>query len=157
MKRNRVYLSGGMQYASDGGASWRSSLGEWLHTTLGHTVIDPVTESEKILRSLRRKGWRLPGGDRTGGDWPRFFPLIVDRDVRLVRSSQYIICLWNESARRGAGTQGELTVAREARIPVYLVTRSSLARTPGWVQGCTTKRFTTITQLKSFLETRFID
>ncbi len=151
MKRMRVYLSGGMQFAEKEGAGWRTTLGTWITESLGHTVIDPVIESRQLLARLRRSGWSLRGRDRVGGDWERFFRMVVDHDIRLVRSSDYVVCLWNGSARRGAGTQGELTIARESRIPVFLVTRSQVPHVPGWVQGCSTRTFRNFTELRRFL------
>ncbi len=156
MRSRTVYLSGGMQFARGTGASWRADLGGWIRRTLGHRVIDPVIESEALMKKLRSEGWHLRGRTRTGGDWPQFFRQVVDRDCRLVRRADYIVCLWDSSARRGAGTQGELTIAREQRIPVYLVTRSPLASIPGWIQGCSTERFGAFNELRTFLQDQFL-
>ena len=49
------------------------------------------------------------------------------------KGSDCVICLWDEGAARGAGTKGELTIARYFGKPVYLVTRSRSKRYRG---GC---------------------
>ena len=147
----KVYLSGGMQFAKRSGSVWREDFGLWVDRELGHLVIDPVQESRHLLKRLRGEHKRLFGASKTGGDWPEFFREIVRRDIDFVRSSDYVVCLWNDGARRGAGTQGELTIARDAAIPVYLVARNSLSKLPGWIQGCTTAHFNGFVSLKRFL------
>ena len=44
-----VYLSGAMEFAENEGAEWRKNLTTWLESELGHTSIDPVVESAKLL------------------------------------------------------------------------------------------------------------
>jgi hypothetical protein len=151
-----VYLSGGMQYADRRGADWRHAMGIWLRNELGHRVIDPVKRSNSLMRRMKNSGARLTGRYRRGGDWPAFFRRVVDVDSRLVaENSDYVICLWDRSARRGAGTQGELTLARRHRIPVYLVSRTPPERLPGWIQGCTTRHFGSWRDLRCHLRTIF--
>lgn len=147
-----AYLSGGMQYAAKRGADWRRSMGAWLREELGHASIDPVERSNALMRRMRNAGARLNGRRRKGGDWAAFFRRVVDIDSRFVsEKTDYVICLWNQSARRGAGTQGELTLARRHRIPVYLVSRVPRERLPGWIQGCLTRHFGSWNELRRFL------
>jgi hypothetical protein len=156
--RVTAYLSGGMQYADRRGAGWRHVMGAWLREELGHVSIDPVERSNRLMRSMRKAGARLTGKRRRGGDWSAFFRRVVDVDSRLVaEKADYVICLWDQSARRGAGTQGELTLARRHRIPVYLVSRTPLERLPGWIQGCTTRQFGSWRDLRSFLRRTSVD
>ncbi|MFH0989764.1 MAG: hypothetical protein V1799_07095 [bacterium] len=151
-KRLKAYLSGGMEYAHREGMDWRKDIEIWLKKNLGHTVFNPNTESEKYL--LKRK---LKDEFRTlkTSDTMRFIRVvhrIVDLDSReIAAKSDYVICLWDEGAQRGAGTQGEVTIARFYKKPVYLVTEMSLTNIPGWVLGCTTKIFPSFTQLQNFL------
>lgn len=152
-----AYLSGGMQFADGRGADWRRDLGEWLRKEIGHLSIDPVERSNRLMRRMRNAGARLTGKQRRGGDWTTFFRRVVDVDSRLVsEESDYVICLWNQSARRGAGTQGELTLARRNRIPIYLVSRTPKERLPGWVQGCITEHFGSWRTLRSYLKTKHL-
>jgi hypothetical protein len=133
-------------------------MGVWLRTELGHVSIDPVERSNALLRRMRNSGSRLKGKHRRGGDWTAFFRRVVDVDSGLVaEKADYVICLWDLSARRGAGTQGELTLARRRRIPVYLVSRTPLERLPGWIQGCTTRHFGTWRDLKRFLRSVYLE
>ena len=155
-KRPTAYLSGGKQYAASGGADWREALGNWLRQELGHRVVDPVRESRRLMARMRAQGMRLRGKRRVGGDWPAFFRRIVDADTRwLTHGSDYVVCLWNGSARKGAGTQGEITIARWRRIPVYVVSRTPLDRMPGWIQGCVACHFRSFADLKRFLVAEF--
>lgn len=158
MKRKKLnaYLSGGMEYARNEGADWRKEIQAWLHQELGHTAFNPAIESAKFRRR------RLKGEDfRTlkNGDLKRFTRLVrllIDRDLAAIAGrSDYLICLWDQRARKGAGTIGELTMARSLRIPVYMVTRIAPENIPGWILGCTTRRFRSFYELKGFLSRKF--
>ncbi len=154
--RMTAYLSGGMQFAIGGGADWRVEMGTWLREVLHHRAIDPVQESRRLISRWKLHGHRLTGSKRTGGDWPAFFRQIVDSDCAFVqREADYVICLWNASARKGAGTQGEVTVARVNRIPVFLVSQTPLQKLPGWIQGCTTRHFSSFRALRMYLIQRY--
>ena len=76
----------------------------------------------------------------------------MDHDCReIAERSDVVICYWDESAMRGAGTKGELTMARFFGKPVYMVTTLPHTEIPGWVLGCTTEFFPSFDQLKTFL------
>jgi hypothetical protein len=141
-----------MEYAANEGRDWRSTLQEWLENTLAATVFNPNRESQKFFdgnypevdfRSLKRTD-------------PIHFQSIVaqlvDLDCREIASrSDYLICYWDEGAMRGAGTKGELTIARFFGKPVYLVTAFPLQEIPGWVLGCTNRIFPSFQALQRFL------
>ena len=151
-RQPRVYLSGGMEYAADEGRDWRSSLESWLENTLHCTVFNPNRESDRFLKA------NLPGEEfrlLKTGDPPRYTS-IVSRLVQLdcteiAERTDFVICLWDVSAMRGAGTKGELTIAKYFGKPVYMVTSTPVAEIPGWVLGCTTRLFSSFDELKAFL------
>jgi hypothetical protein len=66
-----------------------------------------------------------------------------------------VICFFDEAASRGAGTQGELTLAHRAGVPVYLVLGVPIERVSGWILGCATEVFFDFEQLKSFLAIQY--
>jgi hypothetical protein len=154
MKRKtiRVYLSGGMEYAKNEGVNWRNSMDMWIRRNLGHTVFNPNTESEKYLNKA------LPHGDfRTlkSTDINAFTKIVkkfVSMDSKeIAQRSDYIICYWDKSAQRGAGTKGELSIARYFNKPVYVVTCVPKEQIPGWILGCVSKFFASFDELKKFL------
>jgi hypothetical protein len=57
------------------------------------------------------------------------------------KRTDYIVCYWDAAAARGAGTQGELTLAHRAGIPVYLVLGMPLEQVSGWILGCANRVF----------------
>jgi hypothetical protein len=151
-KTIRVYLSGGMEYAKNEGVNWRKSLDIWICQNLGHSVFNPNTESEKYLNKV------LPHTDfRTLKSTDiKAFTKIVKRFVsmdskEIAQRSDYIICYWDKSAQRGAGTKGELTIARYFNKPVYVVTRVPKEQIPGWILGCVSDFFVSFDELKKFL------
>jgi hypothetical protein len=150
--RQRVYLSGGMEYAANEGREWRSVLQEWLEKNLAAVVFNPNHESQKFFDR------NYPGLDfRTlkQTDPLQFKSVVaqlVDLDCReIARRSDYLICYWDEGAMRGAGTKGELTIARYFGKPVYMVTTVPLPGIPGWVLGCTDRVFPSFEALQRFL------
>jgi hypothetical protein len=148
----RVYLSGGMDYATGEGVQWRSELQDWLERHLGHSVFNPNAESEKFFsthypsvnfRLLKQKNIE---------HYTSIIQKLVDIDSKeIADNSDYVICYWDEGAAKGAGTKGELTIARFFNKPAYLVTSFPLHELPGWVLGCVTKSFSGFEELKQFL------
>jgi hypothetical protein len=144
----RVYLSGGMEFANNRGSDWRAEMERRLRTELGWEVFNPVAESRRLLEE------RHPGvvmRDLKESDPERFRSIvaeIVRRDsAQVAERTDLVVCLWDEPAARGAGTQGELTLAHHYGRPVYLVTAMPYVAIPGWVIGCTTRIFGSFEEL----------
>ena len=148
----RFYLSGGMEYADDEGRDWRRSVQEWLERECGATAFNPNIESDRLF-TTRHAGVdfrRLKTGDPD--HYRRIAAELVDIDCgEIAERTDAVICYWDASAMRGAGTKGELTMARYFHKPVYMVTTIPFAEIPGWVLGCTTAMFRGFEELKSFL------
>ena len=152
-RHNRTaYLSGGMEYAAGEGAGWRSKMERWLKKELRHSAFNPNTESERFLRSrLQGRSFRLMKLCDIRA-YTELLRAIVRKDSdAIVNRSAYLICFWDDSAQRGAGTKGEITLAAYFNKPVYLVTAKHLTDIPGWVFGCATEFFQSFDELKRFL------
>ncbi len=150
-----AYLSGSIEYAADFGKSWRAEITPFLRS-LGHEVYDPAADEKKNLtdeevREFRR--WKT-------SDLPRFQATvrkIITWDLDWIeKRSDYLICYWDAAAARGAGTQGELTLAYRAGIPVYIVAGMPLDQVSGWMLGCASGVFTDFDQLRGFLREKHI-
>jgi len=151
-KTLRAYLSGGMEFAKGEGIDWRMDMDAWIRKKLHHTVYNPNVESNAFLSR------KLPNGrfrDLKQQDADRYVHLVrelIDMDSHeIAEKTDYVVCNWDESAQRGAGTTGEVTLARFAQKPVYMVATMPLTEIPGWVLGCTTRMFQSFEELKSFL------
>ncbi len=157
MKLN-AYLSGGMEYAQNNGADWRDEIEAWLKKELSHGSFNPVNASEKFLKS------HYPGIDFRDtklsdlSQHRKIAAEIVRLDSQeIILHSDYIICYYDESAQRGAGTKGELTVAALFAKPVYLVKGMPISDIPSWVIGCMTEMFNDFDSLKRFMQNKFSD
>lgn len=154
MKATRhVYLSGGMEYAANEGREWRETLETWLVSTLGWSVFNPNHKSDEFFRT------QYPGVDIRGlkntdtGQYKKIVERLVELDCsEIADRSDIVICYWDDSAMRGAGTKGEVTIAKHFGKPVYMVTRIPMNEIPGWVLACTTHVFTTFEELRLFLQ-----
>ncbi len=100
-------LSGGMEYAKNEGINWRNNIGSWISKNLGHKIFNPNIESEKYLaNSLPNKNFRsLKSTDiKTYTKIVRRF--VIKDSKEIATRSDYVICYWDQSAQRGAGTKG---------------------------------------------------
>ena len=150
-----AYLSGAMEYADDEGEGWRKNITEWLTSNLDHSVINPVEESRLIISNTDShdyRNWKETDLVR----YKNFINKFVMRDIEAVtREANYIICLWNEEVFKGAGTHGEVTLAFEHSIPVYVVNQIPLTNLSGWIIACSTEIFENFEELKLFLLSKF--
>ena len=150
-----AYLSGAMEYAVDEGSGWRIDMSNWLSAHLGHKVIDPVEESRLLMikeDSVDYRSWKESDTER----YRQFVRQCVDRDIKAVTEEvDYIICLWNTDVFKGAGTHGEVTLAFQHNVPVYLVNQIPLTDLSGWIMACSSEIFNNFEDLKAFLLEKF--
>ena len=154
MKQNvvRAYLSGGMEYAKNEGIDWRSDMEYWIRKNLNQKIFNPNSESEKYLRkALPKRNFRALKSTNIDAFIKIVKKFVIIDSKEIAVRSDYVICYWDASAQRGAGTKGELTIARYFNKPVYMVTRMPKEKIPGWVLGCVTNFFNSFDQLKNFL------
>jgi len=154
--KTTAYLSGGMEYAANLGADWRSELESWLHDELDQECFNPVKASETFL------GGQYPDVDFRATKKNNIMVhreisrKIVELDTReIIMRTSYVICYYDESAQRGAGTKGELTIASVFGKPVYLVPDMPIDKIPSWVIGCADEIFRDFKSLKEFLSRKF--
>jgi hypothetical protein len=148
----RVYLSGGMEYANNEGRDWRKAMHDWLVQNLKCEVFNPNVESDKFFeKHFPQTDIR----DLKNTDIVQYATIVaqlVEVDCKeIAERSELVICYWDDSAMRGAGTKGELTIAKHFGKPVYMVTAMDYRQIPGWVLGCTTLIFSSFDELKKFL------
>jgi hypothetical protein len=150
-----AYLSGAMERAQGEGAGWRKEMTRWLRAELGHDVIDPVEESAKIVadeNAHNYRAWKTTDPLR----FRRIIRKMIHRDLTAVKEkSDYVICLWNADVLKGGGTHGEVTIAYDQGIPVYLVNQLPFEDLSGWIYSCSTEVFPSFEDLKRFLKERY--
>lgn len=141
-----------MEYAAGEGRGWREEVRPWLETEMACEVFNPNVESDRML------GMLCPGEDfrrmkeREPERYRRIVTQLVDLDCReIAERSDFVVCFWDDGAMRGAGTKGELTMAKYFNKPVYMVTAIPTHDIPGWVLGCTTRIFPSFDGLRTFL------
>lgn len=147
-----AYLSGAMEHAEDEGAGWRQELANWLKNQLNHDSIDPVKASQEIIETYKigdYRSWKTSDPER----FRLFVRHMIDYDLNaVIKQSDYVICLWNQDVLSGGGTHGEVTVAYEHDIPVYLVIDMSLEDVSGWILGCSSQYFFSMDEVKAHLK-----
>ncbi|RCK77440.1 MAG: hypothetical protein IGBAC_1749 [Ignavibacteriae bacterium] len=141
-----------MEYAYAEGVHWRKDIESWLKTHLGHETFNPNDESDKFFknhypnvnfREIKNHNIKL---------YKEIAEKLVEIDTNeIAKNSDYVICYWDDGAAKGAGTKGEITMAKYFNKPVYLVTSHSFSSIPGWVIGCATHIFNNFDELKNFL------
>lgn len=145
-----VYLCGSIEYSPDHGKAWRATITPFLQS-LGHQVYDPALDEKKDLtdEEIREfRTWKTLDLER----FQATIRKIIDYDLEWIENRcDYIVSYWDEYAARGAGTQGELTLAYRRGIPVYLVTTLPHSQISGWILGCAAEVFSNFEELKNFL------
>ena len=154
-KSMKAYLSGAMEFANDEGAGWRKEMTQWLSKNLGHTVYNPVIESEDLVKEYGAESyreWKINDIQK----YSDFIRVCVDRDIDIVRNKMdYLICLWDESVLKGAGTHAEVTIAYECGKPVYLINKLPTIDLSGWIMACSTEIFSDFDALKICLNNQY--
>ncbi len=149
-----VYLCGAIEYSPDHGKAWRAGITPFLRS-LGHDVYDPALDEKKNLSDEEVRDFRK----WKSADLLRFqstIRRIIDYDLDWIeRKCDYIVAYWDEYAGRGAGSQGELTVAYRRGIPVYFVSAIPVEKVSGWILGCATEVFSDFAELRSFLAEKY--
>jgi hypothetical protein len=150
-----AYLCGPIEFASDGGKTWRRKLTPFLRIDLGHGVYDPAEDDQKNLTAEEAGHFR----EWKSSDLERFRGVIrkiIEFDLDLIENrADYLICYWDASAVTSGGTSAEITVAYRRGIPVYLVTPQPVEQISGWMIGCVERVFASIEELKKFLAERY--
>ncbi len=141
-----------MEYAPHEGREWRQEMQQWLQEALRCEVFNPKLESERFLSThYPHVDVRALKADDIVS-YAAIVAQLVELDCReIAERADLVICYWDEAAMRGAGTKGELTIARHFGKPVYMVTSIPYTEIPGWVLGCTTMVFSSFDELKAFL------
>lgn len=149
-----AYLSGAIEYAPDLGKSWRAQITPFLQA-LGHEVYDPAQDEKKNLSDEEVREFRKWKGSDLGRFQGTIRKIIAWDLDWIEKKSDYVVCYWDEAAGRGAGTQGELTLAHRAGVPVYLVLGMPVEKVSGWILGCATEVFGSVEELCDRLAARY--
>ena len=150
----KVYLSGAIEHAGDGGRGWRAEISELLRE-LRHEVYDPAADEKKCLTdeelaNFRR--WKLEDPAR----FREVVRKIIAWDLDQVeREADYLIALWDRAAAQGGGTAAEVTLAHRLGKPVYLLLAMPAAEASGWVLSAATEVFDSLAALETRLRETF--
>jgi len=151
--RGNIYLSGGMQFAKNLGAGWRIECSNYLKE-MKYFPID-ICDMDRAYAKKYGELYNMLDTSNHLQYKSNFRRHFIWTDVELVRrDSDAVIVLYDESARRGAGTISECQIAYEAGIPLFLLSayKEWWNEVPSWLQGLTTKIFTEFDDLYAYLE-----
>lgn len=150
-----AYLCGPIEFAPDGGKTWRRTLTPFLREQLGHSVYDPAEDERKNLTEEEVANFRQWKSSNRAL-FRNVLRKIIQFDLDLIENrADYLICHWDASAVASGGTSGEITVAYRRGIPVYLVTPQPVEQISGWILGCVDRVFASVETLMKFLAERY--
>lgn len=147
--KGNIYLSGGMQFATDLGAGWREVCSKQLKS-MGYYPLDiceldrayAVAHGELLYKKTTMRTVETAEEElQTKSNIRKHF---VHADLELIENdSDAVVVLYDEAARRGAGTISECQHAYNRDIPVFLVSyyEDWKKEVPGWLQALATRSF----------------
>lgn len=150
----RIYLAGAIERAPDLGVGWRKDVTPFLEE-LGFEVIDPCIIEDKGMKLfenelVRRKDLSTP--EKLAAYKSTVKHKVIIPDLAMLYSCTHILCLWDKYAQAGAGTAGELTMARWLQKQVWLVNGyDDIAKVSGWILGCADEIFNNFEELPARL------
>jgi hypothetical protein len=127
-----IYLSGGQQFAKDGGASWRSTVSPTLYR-VGYDIFNPVFQGFAVHDKYGTNMDQLSLDDYIGAGG-----IFIEKDLEAIKNSDAVLTLINESAMKGAGTKGEALICVDYHIPNFFVLEEGFEarKLPIWLAGC---------------------
>jgi len=141
-----------MQFAESLGSGWRSAASERLKE-MQYFPID-IADLDKEYTKQHGQLYYILDVKNHLQYKSNFRKHFVYTDLQLVlQDSDALIVLYDESARRGAGTISECQYAFNHDIPIFLLSPYPEWHTevPGWLQSLTTKIFTSFDDLFVYL------
>lgn len=153
--RAQIYLAGAIQHAPDGGVGWRNQIKPVLEAN-GYAVIDPL-DGEKDSwngHGLEIFDWDTIRRPENKDKYKQLMGEFVDKDLNAVLRSDIVFVYYDEYIEKGAGTLGEITVARLHGVYVLVMLAPTFKekQLPGWVVGCTDKIIKTTGELLGALD-----
>lgn len=153
--RGNIYLSGGMQFTPDLGASWRIKCSGVLKK-MEYFPLD-ITQLDISYTKAHGELYKSFGAEsehhlQMKSNLRKHF---VYTDLELIKNdSDALIVYYDESVRRGAGTISECQIAYNLDLPIFLVSAYDdwHKEVPGWLQSLTTKIFTNFNDLYFYLD-----
>jgi len=122
--KNRVYLSGAIEYSKDP-SSWRNKMEKELYGK--YEIINPSTQFCPLEKEdkIEFKKW--------------IYDHFIIPDIQDVMRCSHFFIKIDKTTGKGSGTWGELTVASyfNKRI-IYMIDNVNIADIPGWSLGCLT-------------------
>lgn len=151
--RGNIYLSGGMQFAVNHGAGWRIECSQRLQE-MRYFPID-ICAMDRAYAAKYGELYDMLDKSKHLQYKSNFRKHFIKTDVELVKvDSDAVIMLYDESARRGAGTISEGQISYEEGVPLFVVSAYEdwIKEVPGWLQGLSTKIFTNFDDLYVYLD-----
>ena len=152
----RAYLAGAIQGSDDGGAGWRKQFAEALRQ-LKIDYIDPVDEDIKAYGNARIAHAIIDTDPSSILKVQEEIRPRIDRDIAAVLDCDFVVAYYDKAVSRGAGTQGEITLAYAAMRPAYILCGkdTKVSEIPFWIIGCATEIFTDPKDLLHYIAVKY--
>lgn len=143
----KVYLSGPIEFAKDGGVGWREVASKFLRSK-GFEVFNPIESSIQLLNShsissvqeyndLKKAATSDLSSRNKYIQATRSF---IDFDLKELKSSDLVLAILDKTV--SGGTSGELTISRDLGIPVIaLAQEEDFLSMSAWTFSCANEIF----------------
>lgn len=152
MNNGNIYLSGGMQFKSDLGATWRKETSDVLKK-MGFFPLD-ICELDRIYAEKHGNLFYSTKEDDMLDFKASIRRHFVYADIKMIKEdTDVVIVLYDDAAQRGFGTAHEIALAYEFGIPIFLVSMIPQDKMSGWLLSIATKVFFDFDSLYSYFST----
>lgn len=177
-KKIRIYLVGGMERDTSGGAEWRAKWSEELEKR-GYEVLNPCFFEPEQLKGLHPK--RLPAsfeafdgsvvepvhwhqlklakrGSAALRRFKKYMRRIRNYDIKRIveQEADCILCYWTEATGKGGGSHCECDKAFEINKPVYIIRsrdkNNKWVDIPAWIVGASSEIFESFEEFLQYLD-----
>jgi len=146
-RKVRVYLSGAIESAPDGGTTWRNFAADKSRGTSRIDCLNPIEFNANI--NPDNPNWRSKKSF-SNDEYMRTIRHIVKRDINAMMSCDICLVYWDKWAAGSLGTHAELTSAFLGGKRVLVVledgNKKDVDKLPAWLLACSHEFYTSIEQ-----------
>jgi len=146
----KIYLSGSMEDAPDGGVGWRAEITPKLKE-LGYEVADPAAHNSKKIFGMSTDEFNYLKVSNTDEYKEIVRKNLITVDALDILSSDLFLIFYDKYGLRSGGSISESFLAYLCGIPIIMVTEMEISEISGWFLSEVSRQFDSFERMFLFL------